>query len=68
LVRFEINREKTTQEQWCEAYFYAGAVRLMEGDRETARDHFQMCLDTGVKNLTEHNSASAELKRIEKGK
>jgi len=57
---------KTQTEQSCEAWFYAGTVRLLDGDRKTAAAYFQKCLDTGVKRFTESMSAEAELKALGK--
>ena len=59
---------KTDREQKCEAYFYVGARRLLDGDKGKAKEHFQKCLDMGVKTFTEYRSAAAELQEIEKGK
>ena len=54
----------TDREQKCEAYFYAGSRRLIEGDRKTAREYFQQCLGTGVTSFTEYQSAGVELKAL----
>lgn len=35
-------------EQLCEAYYYAGEVSLRAGRRETARDCYHQCLQTGL--------------------
>lgn len=48
----------------CEAYFYAGEKRLLDGDRAVARLYFEHCLDTGEKDFTEYASAAAELKAL----
>jgi tetratricopeptide (TPR) repeat protein len=48
--------------QHCEAYFYAGAKRLLAGDKPRARDYFQKCQATGIKQYCEYQSAVAELK------
>ena len=52
------------RQQQCEAYFYAGSKRLIAGDKTTARDYFQKCLATGVKNFCEYQSAAADLKAL----
>ena len=57
---------KIDREQKCEAYFYAGSRRLLEGDKIGAKVLFQKCIDTGVMNFTEYTSAAAELKRLGK--
>jgi tetratricopeptide (TPR) repeat protein len=55
-----VDKEKSV-EQHCEAYFYAGSNRLIEGDKTTAKDYFEKCLATGLKTFTEYQSAAAEL-------
>jgi lipoprotein NlpI len=55
-------------EQHCEAYYFAGTKRLLDGDKATAQDYFEKCVATGVKNFTEYQSAVAELKRLGAGK
>ena len=55
---------QTDREQHCEAWFYAGSKRLIAGDKTTAAADFQKCLDTGVKNFEEYESAGAELKLL----
>jgi lipoprotein NlpI len=58
---------KTDREQHCEAYFYAGSKRLIEGDKTTASDYLNKCLATGCNpfDVDEITSARAELKIIE---
>jgi len=53
--------KKKDREQHCEAYFYAGSKRLIEGDKITATNYFEKCLATEVKNFNEYQSAAAEL-------
>jgi HEAT repeat protein len=53
---------QTAREQHCEAYFYAGSKRLIEGDQTTAADYFKQCVATDVKKFEEYSSAVAELK------
>ena len=50
--------------QHCEAYFYAGSKRLVEGDKITATDYFNKCLATEFKSFEEYGSAAAELKYL----
>ncbi len=57
----ESGDEKQTRNQRCEAYFYVGTLRLINGDKSTAADYFKKCLDTGVKDFYEYRSAAAEL-------
>ncbi len=58
---------KVTKEQDCEAFFYAGSVRLLNGDKPGAAALFQKCLDTGIDSFFEFQSAAAELDAIKKG-
>lgn len=58
----ENSDNKKDSEQHCEAYFYAGSKRLIEGDKATATDYFEKCVATGIKTSTEYYSAAAELK------
>ena len=55
---------KTAQEQYCEAYFYAGMKHLIESDKTTAADYFKKCLATNVKYFEEYQSAEAELRLL----
>ena len=61
-----IGDEKQARNQKCEAYFYAGTVRLLDGDKSTATDYFKKCLETGVKDYYEYQSAAAELALLQK--
>ena len=53
--------EKQTRNQRCEAYYYAGTLRLIDGDRSAAADNFTKCLATGANVNYEFQSAAAEL-------
>jgi tetratricopeptide (TPR) repeat protein len=53
---------RTDQEQHCEAYFYVGSKRLIEGDQAAAADYFKKSVVTEVKTFEEYESAAAELK------
>lgn len=53
---------KRDQDQHCEAYFYIGSKRQIAGDKAGAIDCFKKCLDTGVQNFAEYQSAKAELR------
>jgi len=58
-----VNNDKTKEAgQECEAYFYAGSKRLIEGGKTTAAIYFQKCVETGKKDFMEYKSAAAELK------
>jgi lipoprotein NlpI len=50
-----------TPGQQCEAYFYAGSLRRLDGDHETAEAYFSAALATQVRNYYEYYSANAEL-------
>lgn len=60
--------EKKNAGQRCEALFYAGSKRLVEGDGSTATDYFQKCLGTGAKTFFEYHGAAAELKFLKVAK
>ena len=49
------------RERKCEAYFYLGEYYLALGDKKLAQECFQKCLDTGVTNFLEYQSAKWEL-------
>jgi tetratricopeptide (TPR) repeat protein len=66
LAASESENPKTAREQKCEAYFYAGEMRLAKGDKEGARDFFKKTLDTDVNNYIEYRSAKYELERIKR--
>jgi lipoprotein NlpI len=57
---------KTEKEQLCEAYFFAGTVRLATGDKAGGRELLEKCLATGVSYYTEYVSAKYELERLKK--
>jgi len=52
---------KTVREQKCEAYYYAGAVRLIKGDSAEARALFEKCVATQLHSFSEFQFARAEL-------
>lgn len=60
--------EKEARAEKCEAYYYAGMKRLIDGDKAAARDYFKKCLDVGAKEITAHASAEAELKALDSEK
>jgi len=53
--------ELKDREQHCEAYFYAGSKRLIDGDKNAAIANFKKCLATNVRYFTEYHCANAEL-------
>ncbi len=55
------NDEREVRERECEAYFYAGTKRLVEGDKDAAAACFQKSVGTGIVEFIEYLSAQAEL-------
>jgi lipoprotein NlpI len=53
--------------QHCEAYYYAGSKRLIDGNKEGAQDYFKKCVATNVRIYTEFSSAQMELTYLENG-
>jgi ankyrin repeat protein len=49
------------KEQHCEANFYIGSKRLVEGDKLGAIDFFQKCKDSNLTDFEEYQSATSEL-------
>jgi tetratricopeptide (TPR) repeat protein len=64
----KIASTKTADGQCCEAYFYAGTKRLIDGDKRTAVTYFEKCIATEVKDFAEYKSAAAELRWLKAGK
>jgi lipoprotein NlpI len=60
--------KKKDSEQHCEAYFYAGSKRLIEGDKTTATNYFEKCLATDKKSFDEYQSTAAELRFLKANK
>lgn len=58
----DVNHPNGTQ---CEAWFYAGFKRRLAGDPPAAREYFQKCVATGMKEFDEYGFAVAELKRLD---
>lgn len=46
----------------CEAYYYAGMLRLAAGDRAAAAAYFRTSVDSGATTKAEHSAAAAELR------
>ena len=65
-MNFTSADEKASRERHCEAYFYAGTLRLIAGDKKGAEEHFTACLGTNVKDFTEIASAAAELAALKR--
>ncbi len=55
---------KTEKERHCEAYFYAGTKWLIDADKVTAKDCFEKCIASDVREFVEYQSALAELKLL----
>jgi hypothetical protein len=55
-----------SQAQACIAHFTIGVVRLSEGDRDAAREHFRKTLDTGWRGHPSYTHARAFLARLDR--
>jgi tetratricopeptide (TPR) repeat protein len=51
-----------TREQECEAFWYAGAVRRLDGDAAKAKEYFERCVATDIRNFIEHDAAQCALR------
>ena len=60
--------EKEIKERLCEAYYYLGEHRLMQGDRKAAEEFFRKSIETDVHTFIEYRSSKAMLKLMEEGK
>lgn len=56
--------EQPAIERLCEAHFYIGSLRLIEGDRDGAVRAFRQCLKQGATSFYEHHSARSELRAL----
>jgi lipoprotein NlpI len=54
----------TVREFLCEAFYYAGVLRLLNGDTSGAQAFFEKCLATEVTKFVEFDFAGAELARL----
>ncbi len=52
------------RKQQCEAYYYAGMVRLVRNDPAKAKRLFENCVATGITNFREFELAKKELDRL----
>lgn len=50
--------------QRCEAFYYAGQLRLVAGDKSSARELFQRAIDAHYPSYVEHGLAVHELRRL----
>jgi tetratricopeptide (TPR) repeat protein len=55
-----------TQDRRCEAFFYSGWLRLVNGDIDGARTRFEQSVATGSPTMLELRSAAAELEFMRK--
>ncbi len=56
---------KQDQGQHCEAWYFAGMKRLLDGDKTTAIDYFHRCVATRDKDYCEYILSLAELQGLE---
>jgi len=61
LAAADSGEEKKRPEQQCEAWYYAGLKRLLNGDKAGAAEAFRKTVATGEKTTNEHDFAEAEL-------
>jgi tetratricopeptide (TPR) repeat protein len=54
---------KVRTDRRCEAFYYAGMMRLLKGDEPGARNMFTQCVDTGLWDFYEYTFAQVELAR-----
>ena len=66
LAAIDSSEAKKQHEQQCEAWYYVGVKRLMNGDRAGGADAFQKSIATGEKSRSEYDFAKAELKSLGK--
>ena len=64
LRQAETTNPVSTANRKCEAFFYAGWVKLVENDVTGARILFEQSVATGRDNNSEYSSATAELRRV----
>ncbi|CAI8153856.1 MAG: Lipoprotein NlpI [Pseudidiomarina mangrovi] len=55
--------DETMAERLCEAYFYLGKLKQLEGNNERALVYFQLALSTNVFTFLEHRYAGLEIER-----
>jgi lipoprotein NlpI len=55
---------KTERGHLCEAWFFSGMKKLLDGDKTGAADQFQKCLATEQKIFVEYQFAQTELKSL----
>ena len=62
LVAARTKKKHETRARECEAYWFAGALRQVEGEPGKAREHFEKCVATKAARFEEHEAASVALK------
>ena len=55
---------KKDSDQHCEAWYFIGAKKLLEGDKAAAIDYFHKCLATGKKDFIEYQMSQSDLKAL----
>jgi lipoprotein NlpI len=56
--------EEKSEGRLCEAYFYAGELRMLKGE-DGARALFEKCVGLQMINFSEHSMALGEIARID---
>ncbi len=57
---------RKAQGHTCEAWYYAGMEKLLDGDRKTAAEYLEKCIATNRKDYVEYGLAQSELKALGK--
>jgi hypothetical protein len=57
--------QQTAKEQRCEACYYVGSKRLVEGDHTGAAEYFKKCTATNLTDFEEYQSAASELLQLD---
>ena len=58
-----LDADETMAERLCEAYFYLGKLKQLEGNNQRALVYFQLALSTNVFSFLEHRYAGLEIER-----
>ena len=58
--------DETRRGRQCEAHFYLGSVKLIDGQATKAEESFRQCLGTGMRGFVEFASAEGILQRLQK--
>lgn len=59
----QLDADETMAERLCEAYFYLGKLKQLEGNNERALVYFRLALSTNVFTFLEHRYAGLEIER-----